>query len=237
MLKLDFSYDRKIDALNWVNTAKDTDPDFGFSYENSVAPIPDDLRRKIIKLQIDEAVGEVVNYLDSNKRQILKEHFINLQISSLTTLWQAKGSELISGIENIFGRFDDNDELVAYLTTLYICDYDFSQKYFYLSLYHSLPKNFTIIAHELSHFLFYRDYQKYCLDQGLNEKQFQDLKESTTVLLNEKEFANILLIEDQGYGPHQVLRNFIINSWQKNLSLKVVVDEAIEFITKNQVKD
>jgi hypothetical protein len=229
MIKLNFLYNREKDALNWVNTAKDVDPDFGFSYEISTAPIPDNLKKEIIKIEIDEAVTKVTDYFSKSKRQKLKEDFIKYKLISLKKLWQEKGDNLIKKIESIFGKFK-NDELNVYLTTLYICDYNFEENYFYLSLYHSLPQNFTIIAHELSHFLFYRDFEKYYRDKGLSEKQFQDLKESTTVLLNEKEFSDILLIEDSGYQPHKKLRKFIANSWRKNRSLKKAADESLRFI-------
>jgi len=228
MIKLNFLYNREKDALNWVKTAKDTDPDFGFSYEISTAPIPNNLKREIIKIETDEAITKVIDYFSENERQKLKEDFIKYKLISLKKLWQEKGENLVKKIENVFGEFK-KDEFNVYLTTLFICDYNFDEKYFYLSLYHSLPLNFTIIAHELSHFLFYRDFEKYCYDNGLNKKQFQDLKESTTVLLNEKEFADILLIEDTGYQPHKKSREFIANSWKKNQSLKKVVDESIKF--------
>ena len=229
MIKLNFLYNREKDALNWVNTAKDIDPDFGFSYKISTAPIPESLKRKIIEFETGKAVTKVTDYFSKNDRQKLKEDFIKYKLVSLIKLWQEKGSDLISEIENVFGKFK-NDELNVYLTTLYICDYNFDENYFYLSLYHSLPQNFTIIAHELSHFLFYRDFEKYCRDKELSEKQFQDLKESTTVLLNKKEFSDILLIEDSGYQSHKKLRKFIANSWRKNRSLKKVVDESLGFI-------
>jgi hypothetical protein len=227
MIKLNFLYDREKDALNWVKTVKDTDPDFSFSYEISTALIPDSLKMEIIKIETEEAVAKVTDYFSKNKRQKLKEDFIKYKLISLKKLWQEKGDNLVKKIESVFGNFE-NDEFNVYLTTLYICDYNFDEKYFYLSLYHSLPQNFSIIAHELSHFLFYRDFEKYCYDNGLNKKQFQDLKESTTVLLNEKEFTDILLIEDTGYRPHKNLREFIVNSWKKNKSLKKVVNESIK---------
>ncbi|EKD22935.1 MAG: hypothetical protein ACD_83C00177G0001 [uncultured bacterium] len=107
---------------------------------------------------------------------------------------------------------------------MYICDYDYPKRYFYLSLYHSLALNFTVIAHELAHFLFYQNFHKVCQQLGLDENQFQDLKESTTVLLNTQEFEDILLIEDQGYEPHQKIRQLILASWNKERDLRKIVE-------------
>jgi len=89
-----------------------------------------------------------------------------------------------------------------------------------------LAKNFTIIAHELSHFLFYDYFQNYLKEKGITEDKFQDLKESSTVLLNTEYFKNLLLIEDGGYAPHQKLRELILSSWNKNKNLKKTIDDT-----------
>lgn len=227
MLNLNFSYNREKDALNWVNTAKDINPPFNFSYEASVAPISEDLLKEIIRLDKKEAVEKVLEYFSSDtgkKRQEAKEEFIEYYICALKSHWQKNGKELTKKIEKIFGEFRIKT-CDVFITTLYICDYNYEEKYFYLSLYHSLAKNFTIIAHELFHFLFYDYFQSYLKEGGVSDDKFQDLKESMTVLLNTEEFKNILLIEDTGYQPHQKLRELILSSWQKHKNIKKVIDE------------
>ncbi|KKS92693.1 MAG: hypothetical protein UV70_C0027G0001 [Parcubacteria group bacterium GW2011_GWA2_43_13] len=232
MLNLNFSYNREKDALNWVNTAKDINPSFNFSYEASIAPISEKLIKEIIRLDKKEAVEEVLKHFSSNtgnKRQELKEEFIEYYIDALNKHWQKHGEELTKKIEKIFGKFKIKTCSI-FITTLYICDYNYEEKYFYLSLYHSLAKNFTIIAHELSHFLFYDHFQDYLKKIGASEDKFQDLKESSTVLLNTEEFENSLLIEDSGYKPHQKLRELILSSWQKQKNLKKVIDDVVNNI-------
>lgn len=228
MLNLNFSYDREKDALNWVLQAKDVNPAFGISYQASVAPIPKRILTQIIKNNDKESVKIVLDYFNHSQRQNLKEEFIQLKIESLQKLWLNKGETLINRLEKILGPFQ-NETVNAYITTLYICDYSYQEKYFYLSLYHSLALNFTIIAHELAHFLFYQNFQKFC--QKLNENQLQDLKESVTVLLNTKEFNDILLIEDQGYQPHQKLRRLILVNWNKERDLKKIINKIIQELT------
>lgn len=232
MLNLNFSYSREKDALNWVNTAKDINPPFNFSYETSVAPISEELLKEIIRLDKKEAVEKVLEYFSSDpakKRQELKEEFIEYYIHTLKNHWQKHGEELTKKIEKIFGKFKIQ-KCDVFVTTLYVCDYNYEEKYFYLSLYHSLAKNFTIIAHELSHFLFYDYFQDYLKEKGVPSDKFQNLKESMTVLLNTEEFKNLLLIEDSGYQPHQKLRELILSSWQKHKDLKKVIDEAVSIV-------
>lgn len=223
MLKLNFSYNQEKDALTWVKQAKDVDPVFGISYQASVAPIPKKILTQILKNSDQRSVKIVLDYFNHNHRQSLKEEFIQLKVESLQKLWHKKGRELIDQLKNIFGPFQD-EEVDVYITTLYICDYSYPERFFYLSLYHSLALNFTIIAHELAHFLFYQNFYKFCQKLGLDENQFQNLKESTAVLLNTKEFDDILLIEDQGYEPHQKLRKSIMASWDKERDLKKIVE-------------
>ena len=229
MLNLNFLYSREKDALNWVNTAKDINPPFNFSYEASVAPISEELLKEIIRLDKKEAVKKVLEYFSSGtrkKRQELKEEFIEYNISALNNHWQKHGEELVKKIEKIFGKFKIKT-CDIFITTLYVCDYNYEEKYFYLSLYHSLAKNFTIIAHELAHFLFYDYFQSYLKESDVSDDKFQDLKESMTVLLNTEEFKNLLLIEDSGYEPHQKLRESILSAWQKHKNLKKVADEVV----------
>ena len=227
MLNLSFSYSREKDALNWVNTAKDTNPPFGFSYEASVSPISEKLLKDIIRLDKNKAVDKVLEYFSDNRRQKLKEEFIQYYIDALNDHWTKYGDKLAEKLEKIFGKFK-KQKCDSFVTTLYICDYNYEENYFYLSLYHSLAKNFTIIAHELSHFLFYDYFQNYLKEKSVSENKFQDLKESATVLLNTEEFKNLLLIEDAGYAPHQKLREFILLSWNKNKNLKKTIDDIIE---------
>lgn len=230
MLKLNFSYSQKKDALTWVKQAKDVYPVFGISYKASVAPIPKKILTQILKNNDKKSVKIVLDYFNHNQRQSLREEFIQLKIKSLQKLWHNKGKKLIDRLEKIFGPFQ-NETVNAYITTLYICDYSYQERYFYLSLYHSLSLNFTVIAHELAHFLFYQNFHKSCQKLGLNENQLQDLKESTTVLLNTKEFNNILLIEDQGYEPHQKLRQLIFTNWNKERDFKKIINKIIQKLT------
>lgn len=223
MLKLNFSYSQEKDASTWVKQAKDVNPVFGISYQASVAPIPKKILTQILNNSDEQSIKIVLEYFNHNHRQTLKEKFIQLKVESLQKLWHKKGQELIDQLENIFGQFQD-EEVNVYITTLYICDYSYSERYFYLSLYHSLALNFTVIAHELAHFLFYQNFHKFCQKLGLDENQFQTLKESTTVLLNTKEFDDILLIEDQGYAPHEKLRKSIMANWDKERDLKKIVE-------------
>ena len=233
MVKIKFLYNRQKDASNWVDVTKDVDPSFGISYKDSVRQVPLDLRKKILRSSRKEGIKAVLGYFRKNSWRVLKEDFLKLKQEALTKIWKKKGNLLIKRLEELTQRKFPRKNYTAFLTTLYICAYDFKKGYFYLSLYHSLAVNFMVIAHELLHFLTYAYFQKYCLRNGLSEKQFQNLKESLTVLLNTDLFQrDVLLIEDNGYKPHQKMRRFIWKSWEEERDFEEVVRLATEKMRK-----
>ena len=79
----------------------------------------------IQKLKETGDLGLVAEYFAKNK-----EEFIQLKIEALQKLWHEKGNELTDQLEKIFGPFQ-NEKVDAYITTLYICDYDYPKRYFY----------------------------------------------------------------------------------------------------------
>jgi cobalamin biosynthesis Co2+ chelatase CbiK len=68
--------------------------------------------------------------------------------------------------------------------------------------------------------------------QGLKKDQIENLKESLTFLLNEHEFGNIILSQNNGYPEHKELRKKLKNIWSKNKDFQNLLDEAISIIKK-----
>ncbi len=90
-----------------------------------------------------------------------------------------------------------------------------------------MAKQVNTIAHEILHLQFIHFYFRYCLDQGLTEKQFQDLKEAMTVLLNEQQFRKFHLGLDVGYPAHTKLRKYIQRRWEKKTSFMPFLNDYI----------
>ncbi|MCD6194852.1 hypothetical protein J7K05_01445 [bacterium] len=230
--KLRFRYSIVKEAENWVNLAKDKNDTYGIPYEEIVAPMPEKILRFIESHNRKESIAHVSQFLRQDPRRPLKELFIRQKIKSLGAIWEKLGEELIKKLTRLVGKQFKQKELTAYITHLFICDYNYEKGYFFLSLHHSDALNFSVIAHELFHFLFYDHYHDCCLQKGLSETQFQDLKEAMTVLLNTDQFSSLLLVEDQGYPQHQPLRDFIWREFRKKNDFKKVVEKTIKFLKK-----
>jgi len=228
--KLRFRYSIVKEAENWVNLAKDKNDTYGIPYEEVVASIPRKILRFIESHNRREAVANIGQFLRQDPRRPLKELFIRQKIKSLGAIWEKLGEGLIKRLTRLVGKQFKQKEIIVYITHLFICDYNYEKGYFFLSLHHSDALNFSVIAHELFHFLFYDHYHNWCLQKGLSETQFQDLKEAMTVLLNTDQFSSLLLVEDQGYPQHQSLRDFIWKQFQKEKDFNKMVEKAIKIL-------
>jgi len=233
-MKLEFKFDLQKEAENWVGFIIDHEPCYGMNknaYNLCLCAIPEELKNRVSKLSKEKAVKEVLMFLKNDPRRQLKQRFIDVQIKALQRIWKEKGNDLVKNLEKTYMR-NLPEKVISYITYLLICDYNFKEKYFHLSLYHPISKNFTLIAHELAHFIFYQHYENYCKSKGLNENQFQDLKESMTVLLNLEDFDQLLLVDDGGYPNHQKLRKFIFETYLQNRDFVETLDKAILKINK-----
>ncbi len=229
-LKLHFRYDIAKEAENWFNLASDKNDTYGIDYKEVIAPIPRKILRFIESHNRKESITYISRFLRRDPRRRLKELFIRQKIRSLEGIWKELGEELIRELTRLVGRQFKRKEFTAYITHLFICDYNYKKGYFFLSLHHSDALNFSVIAHELLHFLFYDHYYRFCLKKGLTEEQFQELKEAFTVLLNTPQFDKILLVEDEGYPKHRQLRRFIKKEYRKTRNFNLLVRKTIEFL-------
>lgn len=231
-MNIKFKYDIKKETENWYNIVSDEDDTFGNSYKDTVMSIPDSILEIISSVPKNKAIDKIVDYLEHDPRQELKNIFINEKISGLEKIWEELGQKLVDALTKVTGKKFDDEEYTAYITHLFICDYNISEKYFFLSLYHSVGLNFSVLAHELLHFITYKHFKSYCIEKGLTEPQFQDLKESLTVVLNSPVFDEILLIEDYGYPDHEKLRSFLEKKFLSGADFDALIDHGINYLLK-----
>ena len=134
--------------------------------------------------------------------------------------WQTIESEYLKRVERIFGIKSPLDIIRIYLTTDGRCSYNTSQGYFFISATRQ-GQNKTIM-HELLHFwtgwLFYQEVE----GGRMTYKDYNDVKESLTELLN-LEFKDLLgEAEDGGYPQHQALRAIVRTTWNETKDIQQV---------------
>lgn len=231
MNKIHFGYDIKKDAWSWVLIAKSKNL-WGRDPKRQVVHIPDDLLKKIQKNNHQKAEAFVVDYLKNHPRRKYREKVINEEIKALESIWKTKEAEYFKILAEITQKPIYRKNFGAYFTSGFKCPYNPVQAWFMVSMWHGLPSSIGTIGHELLHFQFIHHYEKFCLQNGLSKNQFDDLKESLTFLLNEKEFENITLQNDQGYPDHQKLRAQLKKLWQKQKNFEKFLEKAIVLTKK-----
>jgi len=96
-----------------------------------------------------------------------------------------------------------------------------------VSAFSNRAKQIYIVAHEFMHLQFIHWYKEYCLDKGLTKKEFWHIQEAITLLLNEPEFSDIIVFQDEGYKIHQELRNKLKTLWVKDKNFENFLNEII----------
>jgi len=228
-----FLYNINKDAQNWVETVKSTEPSWGINYGEETKMVPKSLKNQILKTDEKKAIKLVKNYLENQSYFKLKRKIIISEARAIEKVWRTKEKEYFKILENLTKKPLFSSTITSYFTTMFICPYDEEKyKWFMLSMWHSLPFQLTTICHEIFHFQFLYYYTDFCRKQGLDKSQIKDIKEALTVLLNAKEFDNIVLSQDGGYPHHQALRKKILNTWQNNRSLYLKDKNGFEIFLK-----
>lgn len=95
------------------------------------------------------------------------------------------------------------------------------------SMWRSVPASITTICHEVMRLQFLHYYKNYLKKKGLKNNQIEDLKEALTFLLNEKEFDEIILCDDNGYPEHQKLRKKLREIWDRKRDFEKLLEAGI----------
>jgi len=231
MIKLNFDYNLKKDAWSWVLIAKDKDM-WGLNWRDQIAQIPDELLEKIEKVSFSSAQKIVENYIAKDSKKEYKDNIMNLEMQALEKSWRTVEKKYFKILSVITKQPIFTEKFSCYFTTGLMCPYNEKEDWLMVSMWHSTPFSITTICHEIMHLQFLKYYKKYLKKKGLKNDQIEDLKEALTFLLNETEFEDIILSQDNGYPEHQKLRKKLKNIWSKNKNFQNLIDEAICSIKK-----
>lgn len=235
MIKVTFAYDLKKDAWSWVLIAKDKNL-WGLNWRQQIAQIPDDLLEKIEQADFSQAQEIVNDYIEKDQRTEYKNKVMSIEMPALEKSWQMVEKNYFAVLSNITQKPIFADKFTCYFTTGLVCPDNEKESWFMVSMWHSIPFSITTICHEIMHLQFLYHYQDYLKQKGLSNTQIEDLKEAVTFLLNEPEFAEIILSQDAGYPEHSELRKKLKNIWLKNKDFQNLLEEII-LITKGKIRE
>ena len=229
MPKIIFKIDLKQDAKNWVRVAHRKKHPFGLNRNIYIQRFNNkDLLKQIIKLPRDKAINVVYKYLQKNSDKFLDE--LNATKSMLEFYFKHKSKALFKALAKVTGKPIYTSKFFATFTLMSSAPYNPEKDWFMIMAKKPTTRQLTNICHEILHLQFIHYYYDYCVEKGLNQKQFQDLKEAITFLLNEPVFKKLYLAPDNGYPNHVELRKKLKRVWDKDKNFKRFLDKAIKVI-------
>lgn len=203
---------------------------WGLSWRDQIAQIPDELLEKIEKVSFFRAQKIVEDYIEKDSKKEYKNKVMKAEMQALEKSWRVVEKKYFKILSVITEQPVFTEKFSCYFTTGLVCPYNEKENWFMVSMWHSTPFSITTICHELMHLQFLTYYKNYLKKNGLKNNQIENLKEALTFLLNEPEFEDIILSQDDGYPEHQELRKKLRNIWSKNRNFQNLIDEAIGII-------
>ncbi len=170
-------------------------------------PIEDqEMVEKLKGLNEEETKKIITPYLEE-KYQLNKEKMDEVVVKMTEYLNEQK-AELFEAMEKLTRHSIDYELFTIYLTTLNRCPYSWQNGEIWMvdTKTEYRKRNWTgIFAHELLHMQTHKYYENVEPMSKLTPKQFNDLKESLTFLLNH-EFKGVDMRLDTWYPQHKELR-------------------------------
>jgi ribosomal protein S18 acetylase RimI-like enzyme len=166
-------------------------------------------------------------------RKYIQEHKLNLSeiTRRLQVEWDKVGAEFERRAELIFGMSLDKD-INAFLTITGRFPYNIERNLFFVPVLQNSANR--VAMHELWHF--YTWYKFGNQQNKLGAQNYNDIKESLTVLLN-LECTDLMDEDDKGYPQHQDLRAFISDKWLETKNIDKVWCAASEYLEKSKITD
>ncbi len=225
MATVKFSINLREDAKNWVRVGQLKRMQYGRTLANYTAEIPAPILKTIRSLPRARAITYVNRYLRDRQDVFLVD--LKAMKVFLEQYIKQYGPGLLNEIAGLTDQPLYRRTFYASFTLLRTCPYDVKRHWFMVSAKRNMAKQVNTIAHEIFHLQFIHYYHTYCRKQGLNEMQFQYLKEALTVLLNDPRFSKYHLGIDDGYSNHLQMRKHIQRLWRKKMPYYQFLDACI----------
>jgi len=225
-MKLLYKFRKDIykDAWNWWDACNHSS--HGMVWKNQVN---DNLANKLIGKTKKEANKTLIPFL--KKVYVDQEKKISKTKTFFKNEFDHKFQKGCNRIVKIMGKPIYRYDFTFYLTTMKRCPYYKPRGAIWLCVFWNNPME--VFLHELCHFQFihyWRENPKSKVSR-LSDEQFEFLKESLTIILDE-DFMPIISRPDKGYDLHQDFRKELKKFWKKNKDFDKLVDFGVENISK-----
>ena len=224
---INIKIDIKKDAWNWWHACNKVS--YGVDWKRRINK---KLQTEIAGKTKKEAFVFLIPYL----KKIYKKIHIEKKLEEIKKIFIENNSAIFKRMEKVTGRKIYRNDFSIYLTTFPRGPYEYPKGIVGMPIVWLEETYIRTFVHELLHFQTYAYWKKMCLKK-LKNKEFEDLKEALTVILNE-EFLDIIKWRDNGYKIHQCLREDLLKFWKNNRNFDKLVKYGIKIYPKyrNHIK-
>ncbi|MBU4331889.1 hypothetical protein KKD19_06300 [Patescibacteria group bacterium] len=209
--------DIKKDAWNWWDGCNTIS--YGTDWKQRISK---KLQNKLVGKTQKQALDFLIPYL----KILYKKEKINQKKKEIRVIFNQYQKEIFSRMEIVTSKKIHREKFTCFLTTFPRAAYDYERGYVWLPIIWPKQTYVRTFVHELLHFQTYAYWEKHILEK-LTKKEFENLKEALTVILNE-EFLDLIIWQDKGYKPHKHLREKLLKFWKKNKDFDKLVEYGIK---------
>lgn len=162
------------------------------------------------------------------------QEFAPTHLESVEKSWRTIEDEFLKRIELLFGKLPKFQGVFVNLTTGMLGWFYYDKDYpsISLSYFRNINHSLKTIGHETMHIFFQHFYRKRIVKE-LGKRNYYDLLEALTVLLNE-EFIDLWGVVDEGYIQHKDLRNHISKWWREEKNFKILTEKCVHWMTNKK---
>jgi len=207
------------DAWNWYDGCNSKN--YGINWKSRV---PEDLYKNIFNKTSQEAYKFLIPFLE--QKYVIDKRIVDEHIKKLDTIYNEKFSKACEKMVELTGKELYRNDFTFFITTFPRCPYNSDKGYIWE--YIGWDNSIGGFMHELLHFQFHhywRENPKSAIST-LNEKDFNYLKESLTVILD-NDLLPLIESPDRGYAIHQDFRNELHKFWENNKDFSSLVDYGL----------
>ena len=200
--------------------------DLGKDIENFIRGTRAKNSSKPTKLQEIYIAKNGTDYNEAKVREFLESYTKKISFDpeksmrELEESWRKIEGPFLQRIEEMFKITYPASQIMAYLTTNQRCTYNIPENYFFVNF--AAKSSNHIIMHELFHFYTWYALHDDLVTAEIDENQYNDIKESLTVLLN-TEFLELMNgARDKGYPQHVETREKVQELWNSSKDIQQV---------------
>jgi len=213
-------YDPEKDAWNWYDGCNGDS--FGVDWKKRVS---EDIFKNIHGKSKKESFKFLIPFL--KQKYIDENQDINKHIALLEKIYSEKFKKACKKMVKLTGKDLYLNNFTFFITTFPRGPYNFGKGYVWEYIGWNNP--IAGFMHELLHFQFHhywRDVSNSSVSK-LSEDQFQYLKESLTVILD-NDVVPLIEYPDKGYDMHQEFRKILHEYWETNHDFDKLVEFGLE---------